>query len=88
MRGGTLILFAGERFGRENGELSEDRFGEGFPFLGRKSQVLLDFGFHVLKFLGGSDFRQALEEQFVGAFSFHDFDAIEDLAMGGAFPDG
>ena len=28
------------------------------------------------------------EEEFVGVFAVHDFEGVEDLAVGGAFPDG
>src|SRR6476661_3069888 len=84
----AVILLVSERFGGENCELPEERLGEGFPFLVWKLQVLLDFGFHVVKFLGGSELSEPLEKHFVGSFSFHHFEAIEDLAMRGAFPDG
>jgi hypothetical protein len=45
-----LFGFAGERFGGESRKPSEEGFGEGFLLFGRKFQVVLDFGFQVLKF--------------------------------------
>src|SRR5579859_4027029 len=84
----VVILFAGEQFGCENGKLFEERFGEGFLFFGRKAQMLVDFGFHGLKFFSRGKFGEALEEELVGAFAFHYFEAVEYLAMRSAFPDG
>jgi hypothetical protein len=84
----AVISLVSERFGGENCELPEERLGEGFPLFVWKFQVLVGFGFHVVKFFGGSELREPQEEQLVGVFSFHDFEAIEYLAMRDAFPDG
>src|ERR1700720_286785 len=81
-----LFCFPGERLRRESRKSSEERFGQCFFLFGWKFQVLLHFGFHVLKFFGGGDFREALEKHLVGALSFHHFESIEHLAMRRSFP--
>ena len=83
-----LFRFTSQRFGGESRKPSEERFGEGFPFYGWKFQVLVDFGFQVLKFFGGCDFGESAEKQLVCPLTFHHFQSIQDLAMRRSLPNG
>lgn len=46
-----LLRFASEGFGGENGKLCEERLGKRLSLFGGQLQVLLEFRFHILKFL-------------------------------------
>lgn len=49
---------------------------------------MVDFGFEGLEICGGGELGEVREEEFVSVFAVHDFEGVEDLAVGGAFPDG
>ncbi len=45
----------------------------GFFLLWRKQEVMVDFGFQGLEIVGGGEFGEVSEEEFVGLFAVHDF---------------